>query len=241
MLTGLRSVAFLAFMVLVTLLVGFFGAPALFMGRNAATTVAKFWTRTILFGLKYVAGVSHRIEGEEFMPQSGALIAANHQSMWETIALYAILPNPVMILKQELVRIPVYGWWAKPTGSIIVDREGGAKTLRKMQADARDKIKAGDQVIVFPEGTRIAPGMTTKFHPGVAGIYNAADTTCTPVAHDSGVFWRHPGITKIPGEITLRFLPSIEKGLERRQFMTTLKSAIEDARPDLKPNALEPS
>ena len=233
MLTGLRSFAFLAFMVVVTLVIGFFGAPALFLGRDAAQTVAKLWTRTILFGLKFFAGVSHRIEGADNIPDSGALIAANHQSMWETIALYSILPRPVMILKKELVRIPIYGWWAAPTGSIIVDRKGGAKTLRNMQEAAKEKIGAGEQVIVFPEGTRIAPGTTAKFHPGVAGIYGASEASCTPVAHNSGEFWRFPGPLKVPGEITLRFLPPIEKGLDRRQFIETLKTNIEAARPDL--------
>ncbi len=233
MLTGVRSLAFMAFMVLTTLVLATLSLPVLLLGQDMVRSVAKIWTRVILSGLKIITGISHRIEGAENIPEGGALVAANHQSMWETIALYDILPRPVVILRKELARIPIYGWWAKPSGNIVVDRDGGAKALRAMRTAAREKIAAGEQVVVFPEGTRIAAGATAKFHSGVAGIYNAAETPCTPVAHDSGAFWRFPGIMKIPGEITLRFLPPIESGLGRHTFLDALKSRIEQARPDL--------
>lgn len=233
MLTGLRSFAFVAFMVLTTLVLALISLPVLFFGRSVVQRVAKIWTRTILSGLKVITGISHRIEGADHIPKGGALVAANHQSMWETIALYNILPRPVVILRKELARIPIYGWWAKPSGNIVVDREGGAAALRAMRAAAKGKIASGEQVIVFPEGTRIAPGETAKFHPGIAGIYGAAEAPCTPVAHNSGQFWRFPGMMKIPGEITLRFLPPIEPGLDRRKFLDAVKTQIERARPDL--------
>ncbi len=233
MLTGLRSFAFMAFMVLATLFIAVISLPFLLFGQAAARRIAKIWTGTILSGLKLITGISHRIEGADQIPQSGALVAANHQSMWETVALYDILPNPVIILRKELARIPIYGWWAKPSGNIVVDREGGATALRAMRAEAKEKIAAGKQVIVFPEGTRIAPGAVAKFHPGVAGIYGAVDAPCTPVAHNSGEFWRFPGMLKFPGEIILRFLPPIEPGLDRRAFLNAVKTRIEGARPDL--------
>ena len=233
MLTGLRSFAFMAFMVLATLFIAVISLPFLLFGQAAARRIAKIWTGTILSGLKLITGISHRIEGADQIPQSGALVAANHQSMWETVALYDILPNPVIILRKELARIPIYGWWAKPSGNIVVDREGGATALRAMRAEAKERIAAGKQVIVFPEGTRIAPGAVAKFHPGVAGIYGAVDAPCTPVAHNSGEFWRFPGMLKFPGEIILRFLPPIEPGLDRRAFLDAVKTRIEGARPDL--------
>lgn len=239
MLTGLRSFAFMAFLVMITLVLAVFSIPLLVFWRGAARRIAKLWTRTILSGLKLITGISHRIEGADQIPQGGALVVANHQSMWETVALYAILPRPVVILRKELARIPIYGWWAKPSGNIVVDRKGGATALRAMRAAAREKIAAGEQVIVFPEGTRVAPGTTAKFHPGVAGIYGAVDAPCTPVAHNSGQFWRFPGMMKVPGEITVRFLPPIEPGLDRRAFLNTVKTRIEQARPDLQENLHE--
>ncbi len=207
--------------------------PIMLLGRDASRRTVKAWSHFALFGLKWIAGVSYRIEGAENIPQDGALIAANHQSMWETIALYAIAPRPVIILKRELGRIPVYGWWARAAGNIMVDRKGGARALRAMTRAAKDHTDAGDQIIIFPEGTRTQPGARTKYQPGVAGIFKATGAPCVPAAHDSGRFWRHPGGQKNPGAITLRFLPAIAPGLDRKLFLAELQSVIEKARPDL--------
>lgn len=233
MLTMLRSYAFTAFLVLTILIMGVVCLPALIFGKTAARPIARFWAQMTLGALKTIAGVTHKIEGREHMPTTGALVAANHQSMWETIALYALLPKPVMVLKKELLNIPVYGWWARATGSIAVDRQGGATALRAMRKAARAAIENGEQVVVFPEGTRIAPGVRAPYQPGVAGIYTAAAGPCAPAAHDSGRRWRHPGVRKTPGEITLVFLPPIEPGLDRKAFLGTLQKHIESARPDL--------
>ena len=212
--------------------------PVMLFGEEASRLTVKTWSRLALFGLKWIAGVSYRIEGAENIPHEGALIAANHQSMWETIALYAIAPKPVMILKQELTRIPVYGWWARAAGNITIDRKGGAKALRAMARAAKAHAEVGHQVIIFPEGTRSAPGERPRFQPGVAGIYVAAEAPCVPAAHNSGEHWRHPGGEKIPGTITLRFLPAIPPGLDRKVFLGELKTRIENARPDLEETAL---
>lgn len=237
MLITLRSYAFTAFMVLSIVIMGIVCLPALALGKNAARAVAQFWARMTIGALKVMTGVSHRIDGADRIPQTGALVAANHQSMWETIALYAILPKPVFILKKELMALPVYGWWARATGSIAVDRKAGAKALRAMRKAAREAIENGEQVAVFPEGTRIAPGARAPFQPGVAGVYAAIDAPCVPAAHDSGRFWRHPGPRKEPGQITLAFAQPIEPGLDRKAFMSALQSRIEAARPDLSPQS----
>lgn len=233
MLTMLRSYAFTAFLILTILIMGVLCLPAVAFGKGAARPIARFWARMMLGALKAIAGVSYRIEGREHMPTGGAIVAANHQSMWETIALYALLPKPVMILKKELLKIPIYGWWALPTGNIAVDRKGGATALRAMRKAARTAIENGEQVVVFPEGTRSPPGARAAFQPGVAGIYAAAGAPCAPAAHDSGRRWRYPGVRKTPGQITLTFLPPIAPGLDRKEFLRTLKTRIERARPDL--------
>lgn len=234
MLIMLRSCAFTAFLILTVVVMGILCLPAVAFGKSAARPIARFWSQMMLGALKAIAGVSYRIEGRRHIPAGGALVAANHQSMWETIALYALLPKPVMILKKELLRIPIYGWWALPTGNIAVDRKGGAKALRAMRKAARTAIENGEQVVVFPEGTRSAPGARAAYQPGAAGIYAAAEAPCVPAAHDSGRYWRHPGVRKTPGQITLTFLPPIAPGLDRKEFLRTLKTRIESARPDLK-------
>ncbi len=241
MLQKIRSAAFAVYIPVIVLLMGIGCMPVMLFGENAARSTVKAWSRLALFGLKWIAGVSYRIEGAENIPQGGALIAANHQSMWETIALYALAPKPVMILKKELTRIPVYGWWALAAGNITIDRKGGAKALRAMARAAKTHTDAGHQVVIFPEGTRSALGARQRYHPGVAGIYVAADAPCVPAAHDSGRFWRHPGGEKVPGVITLRFLPAIPPGLDRKAFLGELQSRIESGRPDLADSALAAS
>ncbi len=235
MIIRIRSLAFAVFLICSIALVGIFGLPVTLFGKPAVRATVKVWCNTILAALKLITGVSYRIEGAEYIPSGGAIVAANHQSMWETIALHALLPNPVMAFKKELLRIPVYGWWVRLAGHIAIDREGGAKALRAFTRAAKQHIESGAQVIIFPEGTRIAPGATTHFLPGVAGLYTAAGAPCTPAAHDSGRYWRHPGIERRPGVITLRFLPPIAPGLDRKTFQTELKIQIDAARPDLEP------
>ena len=143
------------------------------------------------------------------------------------------MPKPVVIAKQELFDIPVYGWWLRRVGNIPVDRRGGAKALRALRADAAARIAKGDQIVLFPESTRAQVGENLPFHPGVAGIYTNTDASCTPVAHDSGRYWRFPGSLKVPGQIILRFLPAIDPGLDRKSFLRELQQQIVNARPDL--------
>jgi 1-acyl-sn-glycerol-3-phosphate acyltransferase len=229
----LKSNAYSAFLISFVALMGLACLPFALFGRDAARATVKIWARLSLRALKLITGISHRIEGAENIPTEGALIAANHQSMWETIALYALTPSPVMVFKQELTAIPVYGWWAGLAGNIQIDRGGGAKALRAMTRKAKVQTDAGNQIIIFPEGTRAKPGERRALLPGVAGIYSATGAPCVPVAHDSGSFWRHPGNEKVAGTITLRFLPAIPPGLDRKTFLNELATRIENARPDL--------
>lgn len=237
MLARLRSLAFLIFLILFVTVMGLVCLPFALFGKNISRAIVKRWSKLALIALGLITGVRYRVEGAEHIPSGGALIAANHQSMWETIALYAIMPKPVMVYKKELLKIPIYGWWASFAGNIAVDRKDGAKALRVLTRDTKTHIDAGEQVIIFPEGTRISPGETARFQSGIAGLYTTSGAPCTPVAHDSGRFWRHPGGLKTPGVITIRFLPAIAPGLDRKTFLADLKSRIDGARPDLQTTA----
>ncbi|WP_425410768.1 lysophospholipid acyltransferase family protein [Hyphococcus sp.] len=239
MLTHIRSLAFTVFLILYLVIIGILFLPTALFGRRVARAVVKKWSQVCLFALKVIAGVSYRLEGAEHIPQGGAIVAANHQSMWETIALHALLPKPVIALKRELMRVPVYGWWAHLAGHIPIDRKGGAKALRAFARNAKTRLAAGEQVIIFPEGTRLPPGEIRRLLPGAAGVYAISNVPCVPVAHDSGRFWRYPGIEKRPGVITIRFLPPIEPGLDRKIFQHELRTRIENARPDLEAHELK--
>ncbi len=233
MIRRIRSAAFSVFLFIFTIAMGALCMPAMLFGGGLARATIKLWARLALHGLKMLTGISYKIEGGDHLPTGGALIASNHQSMWETIALYAIAPKPVVIYKKELAHIPIYGWWAVAAGNIAVDRKGGAKALRAMTRKAKAHTDAGKQIIIFPEGTRMKPGERGALLPGVAGIYATAGAPCVPAVHDSGRYWRHPGYEKIPGVITLRFLPAIGPGLDRKQFLRELTARMENARPDL--------
>lgn len=233
--TQIRSALFTVYLVIVTMLVGVLCIPAPLIGAKPARAFIKLWARTALFGLKAICGITHRIVGAENLPAGGAIVASNHQSMWETMIFFAILPNPVAIFKAELLKIPLYGWWGARAGSIPIDRKAGVKSIRLMTKHARDEIADGAQIIVFPEGTRTRVGERGALQPGIAGIYLATGAPCVPAGHDSGRFWRHPGPLKTPGVITLTILPAIAPGLDRKTFLSTLRERIEAARPDLEP------
>lgn len=222
--TALRAHLFTLFMATLTAVMGLTLLPAL-ADRRAARYVTRIWARIVLAGLDFLCGVKFRVLGTENMPAGPAIVAANHQSQWETIALLALLPRPAIVLKKELLRIPVYGWWAARTG-VAVDRSAGAKALRMLRRETERHIKRGDQIVVFPEGTRGPPGELGALQPGVAGMYLAADVEVTPAVHNSGEHWRYPGSEKKPGVITLRFLPPIAPNMTRRAFMPALEAAL---------------
>lgn len=224
----LRSAAFLVYLLAGTLVTAVLAAPTLLFGEKAAREAVRVWARLILGGLKLICGIGWRVEGREHIPTGGAIVASNHQSMWETLALFALLPKPVAIFKQELLRIPIYGWWGLRAGSIAVDRKGGAKAMRAMTRAAAAKIADGAQLIVFPEGTRRPVGARGPLQPGVAGVYLAAGAPCVLAVHDSGRFWRRPGWMKFPGVVTVRFLPPIEPGLDRKTFIRTLETRLDE-------------
>ncbi len=227
---AVRAIVFMAFIAVLTAVLGIFCLPALFFGPDAARAIIKLWSHGALGALKLFCGVSHRIEGRDNLPDGAAIVAANHQSMWETIALYAILKRPTMVFKQELLKIPVYGWWAKASG-VMLDRNAGAKALRALREQTAARLARGDQIVIFPEGTRGAPGGLLPLLPGVAGIYLMAGAPVTPAIHNSGSFWRHPGLAMTPGVITLTILPPIPPGLPRRDFMAKLAAALSAAAP----------
>jgi 1-acyl-sn-glycerol-3-phosphate acyltransferase len=226
--TAARSWLFTAVLVIVTAVMGLVFLPAIFISENAARPIIKMWAKALLFFLRLICGIGWKIENPELRPSSGAIVAANHQSMWETIALFALLPKPAMVYKKELLKVPVYGWWVRRAG-VTVDRDAGASAIRALRKEAQKRLARGEQIVIFPEGTRGPPGGLQPLLPGVAGMYLAAEAPVTPAAHDSGEHWRHPGVMKIPGDITLKFLPAIPPGLPRRDFMETLEGALAGA------------
>jgi 1-acyl-sn-glycerol-3-phosphate acyltransferase len=145
------------------------------------------------------------------------------------LALVVVLRDPVFILKKELLAIPFFGWYARRAGMIGVDRKGGAAALKRMMADARAARDAGRPLVIFPEGTRTAPGAAARYQTGIAALYQMLNVPVVPVALNSGLFWARRAFVKQPGTITLEMLPPIAPGLPRDPFMRRLQDEIEGA------------
>jgi 1-acyl-sn-glycerol-3-phosphate acyltransferase len=203
--------------------------PLLFASRRAVQVAGGIWIDGTLWLLKHVVGIDHRIAGAENLPAMPAVYAAKHQSAWETLFLSRYLKFPAFVLKRELLSIPLFGWFLKKAGMIAVDRKAGASALRSMARQATETLESGRSILIFPEGTRVAPGQTKTYQPGVAALYTHQKVPVVPVALNSGLFWGRRAFIKKPGTIVVEFLPPIPPGLDRKAFIRDLESRIEGA------------
>ena len=210
-------------------------SPALLGPRSWSKACLRRYLDLVFGGLQLLCGVTYEVRGREHLPRGGALVASKHQSMFETLAFWRILDDPAIILKKELSYLPFFGWYAMKLKNVSVDRGAGAKALRAMLKQARERANEGRQVVIFPQGTRLEPGGADSYKPGVAGLYSAMKVACTPVALNSGLYWPPHGFTRRPGRIVVEFLPPIEPGLNKEDFMNRLEDRIETASAALLP------
>ena len=227
--TAIRSLIFILWLYLSMVLFAVGLSPALLMPHGAAVWVIKSWSRFVLFGLRWIAGVKVEVRGLEHAPSGAALIASKHQGMLDIVALLAVLPDACFVMKKELMPLPFFGWFAWKAKMIAVDRAGHAKALKDMTRQARDRLAEGRQIVIFPEGTRNDPGVPGDYKPGVAAIYRDLQGPCWPVATNSGVHWPAHGFRRYPGKVVFEFLEPIPAGLKRGAMMALLESRIETA------------
>jgi 1-acyl-sn-glycerol-3-phosphate acyltransferase len=225
----LRSLLFNALFYLNLIALMVLALPALVLPRRVTVEMSKQWGRNSLWLLRVVCGLKVEWRGLERVPDGPLLLAAKHQSTWETFALLTLFPDPTYIAKRELMWIPLFGWCGWKAGLIPVDRGAGLKTLRAIQARTRAALAEGRQIVVFPEGTRRAAGAGPDYKSGIAHIYAAADATCVPVALNSGLFWPRRKLIRYPGTIVVEFLAPIAPGMRRADFLVRLETAIEEA------------
>lgn len=225
---ALRSLLFNAIFYTFAVSLVILWTPTLLLPRRAAVKGIEIWA-TVTMRLLRIAGISVEIRGREHLPQGAALIASKHQSAWDTMAFHAVLDDPTFVMKRELFRIPFYGWHIRRAGMIGIDRTAGARGLRDMVAQARRYATEGRPIVIFPEGTRVAPGERLPYRPGVAALYAQLDLPCVPVALNSGLFWPRRKFVRRPGRMVLEFLPVLPPGLNRKEFAVKLETAIETA------------
>ena len=219
------NVAFFAW----TAIAGIIGLPFLIAPRAVTMRFGRFWARIVLVLLRIIVGLDHEIRGLNRIPRGGCIIAMKHQSAWDTLILHVVFGDFAAVVKRELLLVPFYGWYAARAGSIAIDRKAGASALRRMVAAARPIAAQGRPIVIFPEGTRVAPGMRLPYQPGVAALYRALALPLVPAAVDSGYFWERRSFVKRPGRIVLEFLDPIPPGWPRRRVMAELERRIETA------------
>jgi 1-acyl-sn-glycerol-3-phosphate acyltransferase len=207
---ALRSGLFWLALVFVTppyALVAIASAP---LPRLARYRIISGWSRVVLWLLEAICGVRFRVEGREHLPKAPAVILAKHQSAWETIAFQQIFPPQVHVLKRELLWIPFFGWGLALMSPIAIDRARGISALRQIARKGKERLRQGFWVIVFPEGTRVAPGERRRYRLGGAWLAAHAGAQVVPVAHNAGRCWPRNSFVKRPGRVTVRIGPPIE-------------------------------
>lgn len=205
--------------------------PTLVLPYPALRVFIRSYARSSLWLLRVICGTEVSWRGTENIPPGPCIVACKHQSAWETFALYAVLEDPIYILKRELMWIPLFGWYMWKAGLIPVDRSAGMAALSRMTKRAQRAI-AGPrprQLVIFPEGTRRAPGAEPSYRPGIAHLYARLGLSCVPAALNSGLFWPRRSLVRHPGTIIVEFLPPIPPGLERGGFLAHLQDVIEAA------------
>jgi 1-acyl-sn-glycerol-3-phosphate acyltransferase len=201
--------------------------------RRAVLRMAELWGRVSVWLLRVVCGTKVEFRGLEHLPQGRLkgplIIAAKHQSTWETFALLRLFDDFTFIVKRELMWIPIFGWCMWKGGMVPVDRGAGSQALNDMTARAREEIRGGRQLVIFPEGTRRSPGAAPRYKFGVAHLYAEVGVPCIPVALNSGLFWPRRAFLRYPGTIIVEFLPPIPPGLEKDAFFQRMQNDIETA------------
>jgi 1-acyl-sn-glycerol-3-phosphate acyltransferase len=225
----LRSLAFNVGWYLGSIVIAIVGVPLLLAPRRWVVAWARLWIVFVLWWLRVTCGLSHRVVGRENLPAGPAILASKHQSSWETLAFTLLFDDIAIVLKRELLFIPVVGWAMARAGNIAVARGDGASALRGLVKQARAAIADGRSIVIFPEGTRVAPGERKSYQVGTAALYRQLGVPVVPIALNSGLFWGRRKWIKRPGVLTLEILPPIAPGLPRDALMEALRERIEAA------------
>jgi len=203
--------------------------PTILLPYAALHSVLRHYASSTLWFLRVVCGTRVEWRGREKLPAGAYIVACKHQSLWETFAMFMVLPDPTYVLKRELMWLPLFGWLATKARMIPIDRGSHTKALASMVAAARREAARGRQIVIFPEGTRRPPGAKPRYLPGVAFLYSELGLPCVPIALNSGLFWPRRSLRRYPGTVLVEVLDPIPPGLEKREFLSRLQNATEEA------------
>lgn len=205
------------------------GSPFLLGPRRWAMAGLRLHAVVSLWILKVICGTRMEVRGSENLKPGPVIIAAKHQAAWDTFALVPLFRDPALIMKAELLSIPLYGWFCRKFEMVPIKRELRGSALRQMLRDVKERVEQDREILIFPEGTRRAPYASPDYKPGVMLLYGDLDLPVCPVALNSGVLWPRHSMLRYPGTIVVEFLAPLPANLPRRHFMSRLETEIESA------------
>ncbi len=207
--------------------------PLVYCSRRTTVRISHIFNNGVYYIEKYVLGLDYEVRGLEYLPKEGSyLIAAKHQSAYETMKLHRLFGDPSIILKKELLSIPIWGKFLGKLDIIAIDRQNAEGAMASIIEGAQRMKDQKRPIVIFPQGTRVATDVTSSQKPykgGIIKMYKATDLPIVPLATNSGMFWPRNSYLKRPGKVLFEFLPPIEPGLEDKKVMKALEERLEEA------------
>lgn len=226
LLQWVRSLIFIAQMYVAMLVLAIVFLPFAALRRDMALKACHTYCRYVRWSAAAIAGLRSEIRGE--IPQGGVLVAAKHQSFFDIILIFGALPKPRFIMKKQLKWAPFLGWYALRIGCVPVDRGARSAAINDMKGRVLAGQEEAGQLIIYPQGTRVAPGAKRPYKTGTAVLYQELRQDCVPVATNVGVFWPRHGLYRKPGLAVVEFLPPIAAGRPMREFLSVLEQVVEE-------------
>ena len=224
----LRSLLFTLVMIIVTIVISTLGILALPLPFKFRWHIIRLWSVLNLWAIKFICGIGYEVTGEENIPAETAIIFSKHQSTWETFALQHFFPPQVYVIKRELLWIPFFGWGIAVLNPIAIDRRSGHSAIRQVVEKGTARLKRGEWVVIFPEGTRVRPGEKKRYKMGGAVLAAESGFPIVPVAHNAGNYWQKGQFIKKPGTIKVVIGPVIQsKGRKAEEIIKDVENWIE--------------
>lgn len=236
--TALRSALFATALVVITPPYALIALCTWALPRLTRYRIISGWSRCVVWLARWICGIRWQVEGLEHLPARPAVVLSKHQSAWETLAFQIIFPPQVYLLKRELLWIPFFGWGLAMMSPIAIDRSRGRAALRQLAARGAERLSQGFWIVVFPEGTRSAPGRRRKYQLGGAWLAARTHAPVVPVAHNAGLLWPRNGFVKRPGMVTVRIGPVIDSSARSAEAINQVaESWIEEQQRELCPSS----
>lgn len=228
---AVRSFVFIVWLYGWMAILGILALPTLLLPRAAILWFIRLYARVVVIGLRIICGISVEFRGREHVPGGPVLIAGKHQAMLDVFLPFLVFDDPVLVMKRELLWYPALGWYALKTRMMAIDRDGGAKTMKRMLTLAKRRVKEeGRQMLIYPEGTRALPGAAPEYKPaGIRAFYKSLAVPLVPFATNSGLCWPAHGMVRRPGRVVYEVLPPLRSDLNPKAMLVELETQLEAA------------